>query len=99
MPTTYIAEPRTVRYGRYTGPASYVTGGEAITAATFGLSRLDRLMFSSASSTGLVFTWDEANAKVKAFWTGAGLSAVLAEVTATTNLSTAMVDVTAVGLP
>ena len=59
--------------------ASYNSGtGDTITAAQFGVGALTDLSIDAGG--GYVFAPDIANLVVKAYFTGAGLSAVLAEV-------------------
>ena len=67
--------------------SSYPTGGEAVTLSELGLSRLDDLTIEP--SAGYAFAWDGSTTapKIIAYWTGAGLSAVLAQVTNGTNLA------------
>ena len=76
---------------------SYATGGESVTAANLGLSRV--VQFSLEPNAGYVPEYDHANSKVKAYWTGAATSAVLAEVTAATDLSAVVFRGKVVGLP
>lgn len=51
--------------GTATFDSSYITGGEALTAATLGLTRLDRLVFEAKS--GYQFDYDYTNQKVRVF--------------------------------
>lgn len=76
--------------------ASYPAGGYAITATQFGFKGI-WMVNPNPVVAGYAFQWDVTNGKLKAYWTGAAVSAVLAEVTATTNLSTVVVRVEAVG--
>lgn len=93
-------EGREMRPFAYTGPASYATGGDAVTAADFKLSRLDYLIFTSAGEGGAVFGWDPSASKIMAFWVDTTVDgAVMAEITASTNLSSNIVHGIAVGLP
>jgi hypothetical protein len=64
---------------------SYSTNGVAVTAAQLGLGQVTDLIIDPAA--GYVFQYLPSTGKIKAFWTGAGLSAVLAEVTDSTSLS------------
>ena len=69
--------------GTYVNP-----GGSAVTAAQFGMNALFSLDVNPDS--GFVFEYIPTNTtsgKLKVFWTGAGLSAALAEVTNGTSLS------------
>jgi len=59
-----------VKMGTLAWDSSYPTGGEAITAATFGLKTIDFLL--ALPSAGYVFEWDSTNSKIKAFRTEAG---------------------------
>ena len=77
--------------------SSYPTGGEAVTAANFGLSRI--LSLTLAPNVGYVAEYVPSTSKIKAYWTGAATAAVLAEVTDTTNLATAAFEATIVGIP
>jgi hypothetical protein len=60
-----------VRYATYTGPASYATGGEAITPATFGFSsKIEMLQIQAADATAAdlrIFVWDDTNSKIMIF--------------------------------
>jgi len=64
---------------------TYATGGIAVTAAQFGLGVLESLIINPAG--GYVFTYAPSTGKVLAYWTGATTTAVLAEVTTSTNLA------------
>ena len=94
---SYTQENRVQRVARYTGPASYVTAGDAIAAADFALSRLDYLVISGGSEEGYVFSYDPSAGKILAFEAGAD-AAALDEVATDTDLSGSSVDVIAVGL-
>lgn len=93
---SYTTENRVMRFGRYTG-GTYTTGGEAVTAANFGLSRLDYLVISGGSEEGYVFSYDPSASKVLAFEAGAD-GAALDEVGTDTDLSGSSVDCIAIGL-
>jgi len=82
------------RIGQYTGPASYATGGESLTAADLGMSRIDLLLFEPATNGTAVIPlcYDATNAKVKAF------DMAGAEQGAGTNLSTYSARFEAIGL-
>lgn len=64
---------------------AYATGGIAVTPAQFGLLTLVHLDLGATG--GYVFEYNKTTGKILAYWTGAGLSAVLAEVTNATNLT------------
>lgn len=72
------------RLGVYTGPASYATGGDALSAADLGLGRVDVLHLEPLTNGTaiLLARYDYTNAKVKVF------DMAGAEVSAATNLST-----------
>lgn len=55
--------------GIYTGPASYATGGESITAATFKLGQVHVVLFNPATNGSVIvlLAYDYTNNKVKAF--------------------------------
>ena len=55
--------------GIYTGPASYATGGESITASQLKLGELQIVLFTLATNgtVVIVLAYDHTNAKVKAF--------------------------------
>lgn len=101
MTAAYTTEGRQTRYGRLTGPASYATGGEAFTAATVGLSRLDYLIVSGVSEGGYAAAYDPSAGKVKWFEGDYDPAAAgpLTEVAALTDLDAESVDFIAVGLP
>ena len=84
--------------GTVTFDSSYPTGGEAVSLADLGLSRLDWL--SVSTTDGYVPAWDgSASApKIKMFWVDTTTDgAPLVEVTATEDLSTAVVRFHAIG--
>jgi len=64
---------------------TYATSGIAVSAAQCGLGVLNSLIIDPAG--GYVFEYVASTGKVMAYWTGAGLSEVLAEVTNATNLA------------
>jgi hypothetical protein len=67
--------------------SSYPTGGESITAAKFGLGKIDFLIATALS--GYVFFWDGTNSKLMAYYAdnnAAGDSALI-QVPDTTDLS------------
>lgn len=63
----------------------YATGGEALTASDFGLSRLNHVMLG-ASTTGYVATYDKANSKLKIFESGTA-DAALDELDNSSNIN------------
>ena len=69
----------------YTGPASYATGGEAITAASLKLGAIEHLpdFFISNGTDLRLMHWDRDNALLKAF-----VPDTNAEVANTSDLST-----------
>lgn len=73
--------------GSITMSSSYVTGGDAVTAAEIGLGTLEDLFLAACTTSGYVLTYNSANGTVQAFWTGSALSGVLSEVTSGTNLA------------
>lgn len=83
------------QYGNLALSGTYATGGFAVTPAMFQLSGLERL--SIAPDAGIIpeyipttqgnFT---SGGVVKLYWTGAGLSAALAEVTNGTSVTANM---------
>lgn len=98
---SYTTENRVSRFARYTGPASYVTGGDAVTAADFGLSRLDYLVVAGVGEGGYGFAYDPSAAKIMAFYgdNDALADGAFAQVATDVDLSGSSVDVIAVGLP
>jgi hypothetical protein len=70
---------------RWTGPASYTTGGEAVNVTTvFGMGRIDKWTMDHPSNGSVVIValYDYTNAKIK-YFDMAGV-----EITSTTDLST-----------
>lgn len=71
--TTFRAEDATSTkrrtLGIYTGPASYPTGGEAISPAQLKLGQLHKISFGAATNGSVVIllAYDYTNSKVKAF--------------------------------
>ena len=74
---------------------TYATSGVAVTAAQCGLGVLNDLIIDPAG--GYVFSYVKSSGKVLAYWTGAGLSAVLAEITDSTALAGVTFNWRAVG--
>ena len=72
--------------------ASYPAGGYAITPANLGLKGIWNLQPTDVVN-GYAFAWDKTAGKLMAYWTGAAVSSVLAEVTAATNLSAVVVRI------
>jgi hypothetical protein len=56
---------RTVIEGTFALDSSYPTGGEAVTAASLGLVRIDDVI--AMPRNGYVFQWDAANSKLLAY--------------------------------
>lgn len=96
-----------VRFANVALDNSYPAGGYAVNGGMFaGASTggfltanngLRGLAFvgQNTAAAGYVFAYNAQTGKVQAFWTGAALSGVLAEVTAATNLSTVVLNVLA----
>lgn len=53
--------------GTITFDSSYPTGGEAVTAADFGMSAIHTMIISSTDEAGISARWDHANLKIKLF--------------------------------
>lgn len=54
--------------GTYTFSSAYPTGGEAITAATFGLTKLTWVLLDNATDVVTkIARWDRANSKIMLF--------------------------------
>lgn len=91
-----------VRIGTFTFDASYPTGGEAITAAQFGLSEIV-LVIPSERATGAtgkrIVQWDPATLKLVALQgdNDAVGDGPFVEVPNTTDLSTLVVDLLVLG--
>lgn len=78
--------------------SSYPTGGEAVTAANFGLSRI--LSLTLAPNIGYVFEYVPSTSKIKAYWVDTTTDgAPLAEVVDTTSMATAAFEAVVVGIP
>lgn len=95
---TSLQTPHRVVRGTITFDNSYPTGGEAVTPGQFGLTFLTDL--SVEAEDGYVFQWNRSTSapKVLAYWVDTSVDgAPLAEVTATTDLSAAVVRYTAIG--
>lgn len=67
--------------------SSYPTGGEALTAAQVGLTRIDHAILGTED--GFVFRWDQANSKIMAYYADydAVADGALIEVPDTTDIS------------
>lgn len=55
-----------------TGPASYVAGGDALTAAQLGFGNEITTIQSAVTSTGLLAVWDDTNNKLQFFYPTGG---------------------------
>lgn len=55
-----------------TGPASYVAGGDALTAAQLGFGNEITQIQSAVTSTGLLAVWDKTNGKLQFFYPTGG---------------------------
>jgi hypothetical protein len=89
---------RKVVHGTVTFDSSYPTGGEAVSLADLGLSRLDWL--ECLTSDGFVPAWDGSTSapKIELYWVDTTVDgAALAEVTATTDCSAVVVRFRATG--
>jgi hypothetical protein len=78
--------------------SSYATGGEAITASSLGLNRLDFIW--AVTQDGYVPSWDGSTTapKIKLYWVDTTTDgAALAEVPSTTDVSAVVVRVFAFG--
>jgi hypothetical protein len=92
-----------VRPRRLTFSSNYATGGEAITAANFGLKKIEHLFFqggvavASDKTTAIPVFYDQANAKLT-FYEGSAAGTALSEKTNAEAYPTGcFIDVTAVG--
>lgn len=98
----HISGNMRVKVRTVTFDASYPTGGEALTAADFGLKKLFEVRphgaFRNTDATlGIAVSYDHTNSKLVAYWDNAGVASGLPEVTNTTDLSTYSGRVTAIG--
>lgn len=75
--------------------SSYPTGGESFTPAQVGLVAITQVLISQPPA--YVVDYDYTNQKFLFYWTGAGTSAVLAQVTNTLDLSAVSFRVTFIG--
>ena len=85
------------RVARWTGPASYVSGGEPVTAATFGLGRIVALlggMGSDASGALRLAVYNPATNKIAWYVDGA---TGFTEVAGGVNLSTFSAPIEVIG--
>lgn len=78
-----------------TGPASYVAGGFAVTAADFGLGQILEVLPFQAS--GYVAEYIAGTGKILVRWTGATTASILAEITNATDISAVSFKVLAIG--
>ena len=70
---------------------SYPTGGEALTAATLGLTEVVHVI--PTAKAGFVFEYDYTNSKLLAYWVDTTVDgAAMAEVADTTDLDPAVVN-------
>lgn len=92
LPAKSAGRGKKISIGTSAGPSSYATGG--FTYST-GLTTVDVSVVSA--NGGYVAYYNATTGKIVVYWTGATTSAVLAEVTATTNLSGVTFTVIAIG--
>jgi len=76
----------------FTASDTYLTGGVALAAASFGLSRpilsVEVIGYNTAAAAGgMIWIWNTQTSKLMALWTGAVVSTALAEVTNTTTIA------------
>jgi hypothetical protein len=87
----------------YTGPASYVTGGETITPGQVKLGKFEYVapavaIATTDAATAVLFVYNLVTGKMQAFWqTGAAAAAALPEVDNATNLSDYTAEIVAEG--
>jgi hypothetical protein len=82
--------------------SSYNTGGESLTASDLGLHKIQHIAAGTtpagaAGTTAVVAAFDYTNNKLQAFQSTTGAPSTLVEVAATTDLSTYVVRIRAVG--
>lgn len=91
----FVQGNKQVRFGTVTFDSSYPTGGEAVTAAQLGLTKVQRVIPTIKTIGGTVnvanVTYDATNSKFKVY------DETPAEVADTSDLSTLSIDFTAVG--
>jgi hypothetical protein len=92
-----------VRPRRLTFSSNYATGGEAITASTFGLKKLEQLLLqggvaaASDKATAIPVFYDQANSKLT-FYEGSAAGTALSEKTNAEAYPTGcFLDVVAIG--
>ena len=84
-----------VSYGSITFDSSYPTGGEAITAAQLGLSKLSHLQVGHANTTATrLITWNRSTSAAKLLV----YTALSTEATNASDQSTVIVSYIAIGL-
>lgn len=76
-----------------TGESSYSTGGTALLASDFGLTRLDYVIAGGTAAGTRWYAWNAATGKLLAFTSSTG-----AQVANTTDVSADKVSVVAVGI-
>lgn len=93
---TEVEGARRVANAKVTFDSSYPTGGEPLTAAMFGLVRLDFVRVHGATEDGRLVRFIPSTSKLQVFQQGAAAGA-FTEVANATDLSADHVYVTAVG--
>lgn len=71
---------------------SYPTGGEAIAASDFNLSRIDMVLVGQPVGSTRIVTWDDANSKLKVY------TALSTEATNASDQSAIKVPVIVIGI-
>lgn len=95
--TQTISGDKRVVYTETTFDSSYPTGGEAIAASDFGLTKIEFVQASPGSAFGSIVGWDRANSKLLVRDSGANAGDVFPEQANATDLSTFVVHLTVVG--
>lgn len=85
------------------GDTSYPTGGYAIAGNDAGMTTIMFLIAgpcfpTAAATTAYIPVWDQANGKLKLYWSTTGVGTALVEVTAATDVSTATFQAFVIGV-
>lgn len=95
--TQTVSGDKRVVYTETTFDSSYPTGGEAIAASDFGLTKIEFVQATSGPAAGGLVTWDRTNSKLLVRDSGANAGDVFPEQANATDLSAFVVHLTVVG--
>lgn len=94
---TYAASNGKIVTGTVTMDSSYLTGGELVTPADFGLNGIDHVIVGNPPLGGFVASYAAATGAIKLWYSTTGAPNILVEVTSGVSAATAVVPVVVFG--